>query len=169
MLSTFARPTRAMTTVLAVVIVVILGAGVFGAVANSGRESAADKRRKQEQAAQRQAEAERKRQEAADKAAQGAVEADKRALDLITANQETCKNRYIPDAEARAKAALDQLNEQRAALDKVQAQLPPGKAKDALTSQIGPDFQAGTELINAELRAATTRCQLAFTVYQLTH
>ncbi|MFN2607013.1 MAG: hypothetical protein ABR511_03820 [Acidimicrobiales bacterium] len=169
MASTFSRPGKGLTTALAVVIVVVLGGGIFGAVTNSGGESSADRARKQQEAAQKQADAERRRQEAADKAAGGAAAADQKALDLITANQQTCNTRYLPEAEARAKTALDQLKEQRAALDAVQAQLPPGRAKDALSSQIGPDFDASTDLINAELRAARTRCQLAATVYQLTH
>ncbi|MGI9033060.1 MAG: hypothetical protein ACR2HY_05170 [Acidimicrobiales bacterium] len=165
----FAKPTKGVVVALAVIIVVVLVGGIFGAVANSGKETAADKRHKQEQAARKQAEADRRRQEAADRTAAGAAAADKKALDLITANQETCKTRYIPDAEARAKQAIDQLNEQRAALDGVQAQLPPGRAKDALSAQIGPDFDSGIAQINSELLAAKTRCQLAFTVYQLTH
>jgi hypothetical protein len=163
------RPSAAVTAVLAVVIVALLGGGIFGVATNSGNESAADKLRKQEQALRKQAEADRRRQEAADRAAAGAAAADKKALDLITANQQTCNNRYIPDAEARAKQAIEQLNEQRAALDRVQAELPPGRAKDALSQQIGPDFDSGIAQINSELLAARTRCQLASTVYQLTH
>jgi hypothetical protein len=155
------RPSAAVTAVLVVVIVALLGGGIFGVATNSGNESAADKLRKQEQAL--------RKQEAADRAAAGAAAADKKALDLITANQQTCNNRYIPDAEARAKQAIEQLNEQRAALDRVQAELPPGRAKDALSQQIGPDFDSGIAQINSELLAARTRCQLASTVYQLTH
>ena len=169
MLSTFTRPNRLVTGVLAAIILVVLAAGVLGALTTSSGESAADKRAKQEAAERRRQEEERRRQADANKDAAQLAEADKRAFDLILANQEACKNKYLPEANARAKAALDQLREQEAALTKVMAELPPGKAKDTLASQIRPDFDSSADLINAELRAATTRCQLAFTVYQYTH
>jgi hypothetical protein len=169
MLSTFTRPNRLVTGFLAAIILVVLAAGILGAATTSTGESPAEKRQKEEAADRRRQEEERKRQAEANKDAAQLAEADKRAFDLILANQEACKNKYLPEADARAKSALDQLKEQEAALTRVMAELPPGKAKDTLASQIRPDFDSSADLINAELRAATTRCQLAFTVYQYTH
>ena len=169
MYATFNRPSRTLLGALAAVIAVVFLAGVVTAATKSTGESPADKRRKQE-AAERNAEEEaRKRQAESQKSAAQLAEADKRAYDLIVANQEACKNKYIPDANARAQTALAQVREQEAALNRVLAELPPGKAKDVLTAQLKPDIDAAVDLINSELRAATTRCQLAFTIYQYTH
>jgi len=171
MLSTITRPSRALTTILAVLIVALIAGGAVAAVVNGGdhTETAAEKQAKADAAAAKASAADKARQDAAAKAAAGAEAADKKALDLITANQETCKSRYVPDAEARAKAALDQLKEQRAALEKVQAELPAGRAKDTLAAQLGPEFDSSVAVINSELLSAKTRCQLAYTIYQLTH
>ena len=169
MYATFNRPSRTVLAVLAAVIAVVLAAGVGTALTKSSGESAAEKRRKQE-AAERKAEEEaRRRQTESQKSAAQLAEADKRAYDLIVANQEACKSKYLPDANARAQTALAQLHEQEAALNRVLAELPPGKAKDVLAAQLKPDVDAAVDLINSELRAATTRCQLAFTIYQYTH
>lgn len=168
MLSRFDQSNKVVTAALAAIIGVVLIGGIIGAFTSGGKESAEDKRRKQEAAAEKQARDEQQRQGNAGSSAQGSVEADKRALDLITANQDKCQNTYIPNANARADQALKDLREQRAALEAIVAQLPPGKAKDTLGSQIGPGYDSGEALIQSELRAATTDCKLAFTVFQLT-
>ena len=168
MLSRFDESNRVVTGALAAIIAVVLIGGIIGAFTSGGGESAEDKRRQQEAAAEQAAQEEQQRQ--ADEAAGGvgSVEADQKALALITANQEKCQNTFIPNANARAEQALNDLREQRAALQAIADQLPPGKAKDTLGSQIGPGFESGEALIQAELRAATTDCQLAFTIFQLT-
>ncbi len=154
---------------LAALILVVLLGGVLAAVTtDSGEDTPAEDRQAQEEARRRFEEEERKRQEQANLDATQRAEADRRAFDMIKANQEACEQRYIPEAEARARAALDQVREQEAALNEVLNALPPGKAKDTLAAQIKPDVDASTDLINAELRAARTRCQLAFTIYQYT-
>ncbi len=169
MLPTFTEPNTVVNRVLAAIIAVLLVGGVIGAVAKAGGgTSAAEKQAKQEAEARKQAADAQKRQADADRAASGSVEADKRALDLITANQDACNNKFIPNANARADQALKDLNDQRSALEAIAAELPAGKAKDTLGSQIGPGFESSEALVKSELRAATTECQLAFTVFQLT-
>ncbi len=169
MLSTFNEPNKVVSGVLAAIIAVVLVGGVGGVVANSGGgKSAAEKQAELEAKAQKQAAEARKRQTDADRAAAGSVAADKKALDLITANQEACNSRFIPNANTRAEQALKDLNDQRAALEAITAELPDGKAKDTLGSQIGPGFDSSEALIKSEQRSATTECQLAFTVFQLT-
>jgi len=166
---TFTQPTKVVSGVLAAIIAVVLAGGIIGAVTTSGGgETVQEKQAKHDAAARKQAADERKRQTDADRAAAGSAEADKKALDLITANQQACNDRFIPNANARADQALKDLAEQRAALEKVAAELPPGKAKDTLGSQIGPGFDSSEALIKSEQRSATTECQLAFTVFQLT-
>ena len=167
MLSRFDGSDKVVTGVLAAIIAVLFVGGVIGAFAKGG-ESAEEKRRKEQAAAEQAAREEQQRQADAERAARGSVEADARALALINAHQEACKNTYVPNANARAEQALKDLREQRAALEAIAQELPPGKAKDTLGSQIGPGYEAGEALIQAELRAATTDCQLAFTVFQLT-
>ena len=167
MLSSFEQ-NKVVTGALAAIIAVVLIGGVIGAFTKGGGESAEEKARKQQAANEQAAAEEQQRQAEAERAGQGSAEADQRALDLITANQEKCRNTYIPNAEARAQQALNDLREQRAALEAIAAQLPPGKAKDTLGDQIAPGYESGEALIQAELRAATTDCQLAFTVFQLT-
>lgn len=159
---------RAVTGALAALIFVLLLGGVLAAVTTDNGDSPADDRQEQDEARRRFEEEERKRQEQLNLDAEQRAAADKRALDLITANQDACEKRYMPEAEARAQAALAQVREQEAALNEVLNALPPGKAKDTLAAQIKPDVDASTDLINAELRAARTRCQLAFTIYQYT-
>ncbi len=169
MLSTFNEPNKVVSGVLAAIIAVVLVGGVVGVVAKSGGgKTAAEKQAEQDREAQKKAADAQKRQTDADRAAAGSVEADKKALDLITANQGACNTRFIPQANARAEQALKDLNDQKAALEAIAAELPPGKAKDTLGSQIGPGFESSEALIKSEQRSATTECQLAFTVFQLT-
>ncbi|MDQ6799088.1 MAG: hypothetical protein M3011_13915 [Actinomycetota bacterium] len=169
MLSTFNEPNKVVSGVLAAIIAVVLVGGVIGAVAKSGGEkSAAEKQAEQDAEAQKKAAEAQKRQTDADRAAAGSVEADKKALDLITANQDACNTKFIPQANARAEQALKDLNDQKAALEAIANELPPGKAKDTLGSQIGPGFESSEALIKSEQRSATSECQLAFTVFQLT-
>lgn len=153
------RPSPAVTGALAVVIAVVLGAGVIGAATTSG-----DDETPKEDTGQ-QAEPEQR----PDPAVQSAADADRRAFDLILANQEACRNRYLPDARARHEQAVAQLREQEAALSRVISELPPGKAKESLTAQVGPDFDSAIRVLEAELRGVETRCKIALTVYQLTH
>ncbi len=166
--SRFDESNKVVTGALAAIIAVVLAAGVIGAFTTDGGESAEDRRRKQEEATARLTQEEQQRQAEAERAARGTVEADQKALELITANQAKCQNTFIPNANARAEQALSDLREQRAALEAIAAELPPGKAKETLSAQIGPGYESGEALIQAELRAATTDCQLAFTVFQLT-
>jgi hypothetical protein len=171
MSSRFTRPnidSRVVTGALAAIIFVVLLGGLLAAVSKDGGDSAEEERQEQEEARRRFAEEERRRQEEANLDAAERAEADRRAFELIRANQEDCERKYIPEAEARARTALAHVREQEAALNEVLAALPPGKAKDTLAAQIKPDVDASTDLINAELRAARTRCQLAFTIYQYT-
>jgi hypothetical protein len=170
MLPSFSRlntGSRAVTGALAALIFVLLLGGVLAA-ATTDDDTPADDRQEQDEARRRFEEEERKRQEQANLDAEQRAAADRRAFDLIKANQETCERKYMPEAEARAQAALTQVREQEAALNEVLNALPPGRAKDTLAAQIKPDVDASTDLINAELRAARTRCQLAFTIYQYT-
>lgn len=168
MSSRFDQSNKVVTGALAAIIAVVLVGGIIGAFTSGGGESAEDKRRKQEEATAKLTQEEQQRQADAERAARGSVEADQRALDLITANQAKCQNTFIPNANTRAEQALNDLREQRAALEAIAAQLPPGKAKDTLGAQIAPGYESGEALIQAELRASTTDCQLAFTVFQLT-
>jgi len=169
MVSTFNEPNKVVSGVLAAIIAVVLVGGLVGVVTKSGGgKSAAEKQAELDAEAQKRAADARKRQTEADKAAAGDVAADKKALDLITANQEACNNKFIPNANARAEQALKELSDQRAALEAIAAELPPGKAKDTLGSQIGPGFESSEALIKSEQRSATSECQLAFTVFQLT-
>ncbi len=153
---------------LAALIFVVLLGGMLAAVTTDSEDTPTEDRQAQDEARRRFEEEERKRQEQANLDATQRAEADRRAFEMIKANQQACEQRYIPEAEARARAALDQVREQEAALNEVLNALPPGKAKDTLAAQIKPDVDASTDLINAELRAARTRCQLAFTIYQYT-
>ncbi|HWC09975.1 MAG TPA: hypothetical protein VG455_02015 [Acidimicrobiales bacterium] len=167
----FTRPdpgSKAVTGALAALIFVLLLGGVLAAVTTDDEDTPGDDRQEQEEARRRFEEEERRRQEQANLDAEQRAAADRRAFELIKANQEACERKYMPEAEARAAAALAQVREQEAALNEVLAALPPGKAKDTLAAQIKPDVDASTDLINAELRAARTRCQLAFTIYQYT-
>ena len=156
------------TGALAALIFVLLLGGVLAAVTTDEDDSPADDRQEQEEARSQFEEEERRRQEQLNLDAEQRAAADRRAFDLIKANQEACENKYMPEAEARAQTALAHVREQEAALNEVVNALPPGKAKDTLAAQIKPDVDASTDLINAELRAARTRCQLAFTIYQYT-
>ncbi len=167
---TFNEPNnKVVSGVLAAIIAVVLIGGVVGVVAKSGGgQSAAEKQAQQDADAKKRAADAQKSQTDADRAASGADAADKKALDLITANQQACNDRFVPNANARADQALKDLAEQRAALEAIAAELPAGKAKDSLGSQIGPGFESSEALIKSALRAATTECQLAFTVFQLT-
>ncbi len=158
----------ALTGALAALIFVLLLGGVLAAATTDDDDSPADDLQEQEEARREFEEEERKRQEQLNLDAEQRAAADRRAFELITANKDTCEKKYIPEAEARAQAALAQVREQEAALVEVLNALPPGKAKDTLAAQIKPDVDASTDLINAELRAARTRCQLAFTIYQYT-
>ena len=168
MLSRFDGSDRVVNGALAAIIAVLLVGGIIGAF-TAGGDSAEDRRREQEAAAEQAAqEEEQRRQAEAEAGGVGSVEADQRALEMINANQDRCNNTYIPNANARAEQALRELREQRDALQAIADQLPPGKAKDSLASQIAPGFESGEALIQAELRAVTTDCQLAFTVFQLT-
>jgi hypothetical protein len=153
---------------LAAIIFVLLLGGFLAAATTDNDDTPADDLQEQDEARRQLEEEERKRQEQANLDAEQRAAADRRAFDLIKANQETCERKYMPEAEARAQAALTQVREQEAALNEVLNALPPGKAKDTLAAQIKPDVDASTDLINAELRAARTRCQLAFTIYQYT-
>ncbi len=159
---------KAVTGGLAALIFVLLLGGVLAAVTTDNDDSPAVDTQEQDEARRRFEEEERKRQEQVDLDAEQRAAADRRAFELITANQQACEKKYMPEAEARAQAALAQVREQEAALKEVLNALPPGKAKDTLAAQIKPDVDASTDLINAELRAARTRCQLAFTIYQYT-
>jgi len=165
MLSMTSPPSKALGGALAALIVVVLGVGVFRA-ATFEEESPADKQA--EEQAERQAE-ETKRQERPAPGAQEAAAADLRAFDLIVANLETCKNRFLPDAKARRDQSLAQLRDQDAALKKIVEELPPGRAKDSLNAQVQPDFDSAIRVIESDYKAVETRCQLAFTVYRLTH
>ncbi len=153
---------------LAALIFVVLLGGVLAAATIDTDDTPAEDRQAQEEARRRFEEEERRRQEQANLDAAQRAEADRRAFDMIRANQEACERKYMPEAEARARTALDHVREQEAALNEILNTLPPGKAKDTLAAQIKPDVDASTDLINAELRAARTRCQLAFTIYQYT-
>jgi hypothetical protein len=164
MLPTTSRPGPALTGALALAIAVVLGAGVIGALTVDGEE--ADDTAQEEAERER---AEREEQQRPDPVAQQAAEADLRAFDIIVANWETCRNTYLPNARARHDQAVTQLREQEAALRRVIDALPPGRAKDSLIAQVGPDFESAIRVIEAELRGAETRCRLALTVYQLTH
>lgn len=164
MLSMTDPPSKALTGAVAAIIAVVLGVGVIRA-ATYEEESSADKRAQEQ--AEREAE-ERARQQP-DQATVNAEEADKRAFDLIVANMETCKSRYLPDATARREQSIAQLKEQEAALNRIIAELPPGRAKDSLSAQVQPDAESAIRVIEADFNAVETRCQLAFTVYQLTH
>ena len=159
---------RAVTGALAAIIFVLLLGGVLAAATTDDEDSPADARQEQEEARRRFEEEERRRQEEANLDAEQRAAADRRAFDLITANQEACERRYMPEAEARTQAALAQVREQEAALNEILNALPPGKAKDTLAAQIKPNVDASTDLINAELRAARNSCRLAFTIYQYT-
>lgn len=159
MLPTTSRGGPALTGALAVAIAVVLGAGVFGALTVDEDDG--------EGTAQEQTEPEPAPRP--DPSAEQAAEADLRAFDIIVANWETCRSRYLPDARARHNQAATQLREQEAALRRVIDALPPGRAKDSLTAQVGPDFESAIRVIEAELRGWDTRCKLALTVYQLTH
>lgn len=164
MLPTISRPSPAVTGALAVVIAVVLGAGVIAALTTED-DNGGD-------AAEEQAERERlerEQQQRPDPAAQAAADADLRAFDIILENWEVCRRRYLPDARARHGQAVAQLREQEAALRRVIDTLPPGRAKDSLIAQVGPDFESAIRLIEADLRAVETRCRLALTVYQFTH
>lgn len=152
------RPSPAVTGALAVVIAVVLGAGLIGAATTSDDDEPKEDTGQQAEPEQRP-----------DPAVQSAAEADRRAFDLILANQEACRNRYLPDARARHDQAVAQLREQEAALNRVINELPPGKAKESLTAQVGPDFESAIRVLEAELRGVETRCKIALTVYQLTH
>ncbi|HEV3400325.1 MAG TPA: hypothetical protein VG078_00760 [Acidimicrobiales bacterium] len=156
------RPSPAMAGALALMIAVVLGAGVIGALitGDDGDDTA------EEQDDRETAEPDEQRP---DPSAEQVAEADRRAFDIILANLETCRNRYLPDARARHDQAVAQLREQEAALRRVIDALPPGRAKDSLTAQVGPDFESAIRVIEAELRAVETRCRLGLTVYQLTH
>lgn len=158
MLSTTTRPSPAMTGALAVVIAVVLGAGVIGAATKSGDDESARDDPAPEAVPQQP-----------DPAVQSAAEADRRAFDLILANREACNNRYLPDARARHAQAVAQLREQEEALRRVINELPPGRTKDSLIAQVGPDFESAISILDAELRGVESRCKLALTVYQLTH
>jgi len=163
MLTTVDTSNRMVIAGLAGLIALVLILGVVGAIANSGGgTSAADKQAAQDRT-------ERKRQQQAEQSDQARADADRQALDLINAQQEACKSRYLPEANSRADAARQALSDLRASLEKVRDALPPGRAKDALTSQISPDIESDTALINAELRATEIRCALAFTIYSYTH
>jgi flagellar biosynthesis GTPase FlhF len=159
---------KVVTGVLAALIFVLLLGGVVAAATTDDEDTPAEDRQEQDEARRRFEEEERKRQEEANLDAEQRAAADRRAFDLINANKETCERKYIPEAEARAQAALAQVREQEAALNEVLNALPPGRARDTLAAQIKPDVDASTDLINAELRAARTRCQIAFTIYQYT-
>ena len=167
----FPRPntgSKTFTGALAVLIFVLLLGGVLAAATTDDEDTPAEDRQEQDEARRKFEEEERKRQEQLNLDAEQRAAADRRAFELINANKETCEKKYMPEAEARAQAALTQVREQEAALNEVLNALPPGKAKDTLAAQIKPDVDASTDLINAELRAARTRCQLAFTIYQYT-
>lgn len=159
---------RALSGALAALIFVVLLGGVLAAATTDGDDRPDEDRQEQEEARRRFEEEERRRQEQANLDDEQRAEADRRAFELIRANQEACERKYMPEAEARAQTALTHVREQEAALNEVLAALPPGKAKDTLAAQIRPDVEASTDLINAELRAARVRCQLAFTIYQYT-
>ena len=167
MLSTTTPPSKAVTGALAAIIAVVFAAGVIAAATTSGDGETPAERQAREQAERDRAEQERQRQ--AGEAGQVAAEADARAFEIILANQEACRNRYIPDARARHEQAVAQLREQEAALQRVINELPPGKAKDTLIAQVTPDFESAIRVLEAELRGVETRCRLAMTVYQLTH
>jgi hypothetical protein len=163
MLSMTDRPSPALTGALALLIAVVLGAGVIGAVTtgDDGDDTAEEQGEREE--------AEPEGEQRPDPSAEQAAEADRRAFDIILANHETCRNRFLPDARARHDQAVAQLREQEAALRRVIDALPPGRAKESLIAQVGPDFESAIRVIEAELRGVETRCRLALTVYQLTH
>ena len=170
MFPTFSEPNKVASGVVAALIALVLAGGVVGVIANFGSDakSAAEKQAELDAETQKQAAEAQQRQAEAERSAAGADVADKKALDLITANQRACTERFLPNAQARYDQAIKDLNEQKAALEAIASELPPGKAKDTLGSQIGPGYESGQALINSELRAAQTDCQLAFTVFQLT-
>ena len=161
MLSTTDRPSPAVAGALAVLIAVVLGAGVIGALVTGDDDG--------DGTPEEQVEPEAGDQPRPDPSAEAVAEADRRAFDIIIENHQTCQNRYLPDARARHEQAVTQLREQRAALQRVIDTLPPGRAKDSLSAQVEPDFQAGISVLDAELRAVESRCKLALTIYQLTH
>lgn len=161
MLPMDSRPSPAVAGGLAVLIAVVLGAGVVGAL-TTGDDKGDD-------TATEQAGPEPQQPARPDPSAQAVAEADRRAFDVILENFEACRTRYLPDARARHDQAVAQLREQEAALKRVIEALPPGKAKDSLTAQVAPDFDSAIRVIDADLRAVETRCKLALTVYQLTH
>lgn len=162
MLPMTSRPSPALAGGLALVIAVVLGAGVIGALTTDDDKG--------DDTANEQAEREGPEQQPQPApGAQAAADADRRAFDIILANFETCRTRYLPDARARHDQAVAQLREQEAALRQVIDALPPGKAKESLTAQVAPDFDSAIRVIEADLRSVETRCKLALTVYQLTH
>jgi hypothetical protein len=161
MLPTTSQPSPALAGALALVIAVVLGAGVIGALTTEDDRG--------DDTTNEQVEQEPGGEQPPPPAVEAAADADRRAFDIILANFETCRARYLPDARARHDQAVAQLREQEASLRQVIDALPPGKAKDSLTAQVAPDFDSAIRVIEAELRGVETRCKLALTVYQLTH
>lgn len=113
-------------------------------------------------------EATRRAQEEAAQSAAARAAANEAALRQIQADQEECRRKYLAAAQARAAEATQHLKEQEVTLRRIHDQLPPGKAKESLASQLGPEFESSQALIDAELRAAEDRCRLALSVYQYT-
>ena len=161
MLSMTDPPSKALTGALAALIAVVLGIGVLRA-ATFDEDTGEDQ-------TDEPADEEAERPTPQPTTDQAVLEADRRAFDLILANMETCKNRYLPDAKARHDQSVAQLREQEAALNRIIQELPPGRAKDSLSAQVRPDFDSAIRVIEADYKAVETRCQLAFTVYTLTH
>jgi hypothetical protein len=153
------------TGILAAVILVVLLGAVAAAFTVDSSDSKSDDNKTEAKPID---ESERERQAQAAKDAQAVSAANAEALKSITADQDLCKTKYLAAAQARAAEATQHLKEQEEALRRILDQLPAGKAKDTLASQLPDEFASSNALVTAELRAAEDRCRLAASVYQYT-
>ncbi len=121
-----------------------------------------------EEVQREQQEEEQKRLQQADQEARLRAEQDQRALATIERQLEACRTKYLPAANERAEQARQHQRELQAALNEIITQLPPGRAKDVLAAQLGPDVASADQLITAEQQSLETRCKMAFTIFQYT-
>ncbi|MDQ4132109.1 MAG: hypothetical protein M3179_02645 [Actinomycetota bacterium] len=154
---------RTTVAALAGFIALVLLAGVVTAFVK-----ASDDKPSPEEVLQQQQEEQRRQAEQATADAQARAEQDRKALSAIERQLEECRTKYLPDANQRAEAARQQLKELEASLNRIIAELPPGRAKDLLTAQLPPDVASAEQLINAEQQSMETRCKMANTIFQYT-
>jgi hypothetical protein len=164
MFPSFSSDSRNVQGGLAGAIALVLLVGVFALVFKSIDDDGPS----QEEVQQEQQEEERRRQEQATQEGQVRAEADRQALTSIEQQLEECRTKYLPAATERAEEARAHQRELEAKLNQIIAQLPPGRAKDTLTAQIGPDVASADQLITAEQQSLETRCKMAFTIFQYT-